>query len=146
MTHDTWHVTRDKWHVTCYMWHVTCDRWQVKHDMWHATCDMRQVIHDMLHVTCDTWNMTCDMLWGVNILSKFHLPSSYFLWFTILWTSRGKGSLTDWMNDEAVCRTAPATPGLLIILTKILSLARYVTDSDISLKSKLTERIFLFYI
>ena len=50
------------------------------------------------------------------------------------------------MNDEAVCRTAPATPGLLIILTKILSLARCVTDSDISLKSKLTERIFFLYI
>ena len=27
--------------------------------------------------------MTCDMLWGVNILSKFQLPSSYGFWFMI---------------------------------------------------------------
>ena len=61
--------------------------------------------------------MTCDMFGGVNILSKFQLPSSYRLWFMILWRSGGKGSLTDsvnqWINDEAVYRTAPATPGLL---------------------------------
>ena len=27
----------------------------------------------------------------------------------------GKGSLSDLINDGGVCRTAPATPGLLII-------------------------------
>ena len=81
------------------MWHVTCDAW---------------------HVTRDTWHMTHDMFGGVNILSKFQLPSSYRLWFMILWRSGGEGSLTqrinEWMNYEAVYRTAPATPGLLITL------------------------------
>ena len=43
-------------------------------DMWHMTCDMKC---DMWHVKGDTWHMKCDMLWGVSILSKFHLPSSY---------------------------------------------------------------------
>ena len=83
-----WH---DMWHVTCDMWHVT---WHVTHDMWYV--------------------------WGVNILSKFQLPSSYGLWFIILWISGGKGwlneSMNKSMNDEAVYRTAPATPGLLISL------------------------------
>ena len=50
---------------------------------------------------------------GVNILSKFQLPSSYRLWFMILWRYFRK-SITEWISDEAVCRTAPATPGLSI--------------------------------
>ena len=67
---------------------------------------------DTRHVTCDTWHVTHDT-WGVNILSKFQLPSSYGLWFMIFWRFGGKGLLTDWLNHEGVCRTAPATPGLL---------------------------------
>ena len=43
------------WYVTHYMWHVTWDIW---------------------HMTHDTWHVTCDMLRGVNIFSKFQLPSS----------------------------------------------------------------------
>ena len=91
---------KKKWHVTCDTWHVTCDMWPVTHDMWH--------------VTRDTFG-------GVSILSKFQLPSSYRLWFMILWRSGGKGWLNELMNewinqlinDEAVYRTDPATPGLL---------------------------------
>ena len=33
----------------------------------------------------------------------------------MFWRSGGKGSLTQSVNYEGVCRTAPATPGLLII-------------------------------
>ena len=69
----------------------------------------------MWHMTRDTWHLTCDMFGGVNILSKFQLPSSYRLWFMILWRSGGKGWLGELMNHEAVYRTAPATPGLLKI-------------------------------
>ena len=78
--------------------------------MWHV---------DARHVTRDMWHMT--RLGGVNILSKFQLPSSYRLWFTILWRSRGKGWVTQLINDKAVYRTAPATPGLLIIYTLYVS-------------------------
>ena len=53
------------------------------------------------------------MFGGVNIFSKFQLPSSYRLWIMILWRSGGKGSLSEWPNYVAVYRTAPATPGLL---------------------------------
>ena len=85
------HFVRKK--KNCDIWHVTCDTW---------------------HVTCDMWHVTCDLFKGVNILSKFQLPSSYCLWFMILWRSGGKGTLTDWFNElmnyKAVYRTAPATP------------------------------------
>ena len=32
---------------------------------------------DIWHLTPDMWQMTCDKWWGVNIHSKFQLPSSY---------------------------------------------------------------------
>ena len=80
-------------------WHVTGDTWYVTRDTWHVTRDMWQVTHD---TGC-----------GVNILSKFQLSRSNRLGFTMLWISGGKSSLTELMNDEAVYRTAPATPGLL---------------------------------
>ena len=58
------------------------------------TCDTWHVTRDMQHVTRDKWHVTCDMLLGGNIISKFQLPSSS-------------------INYKGVCRTAPATPGLL---------------------------------
>ena len=112
--------------MTCDVWHVT---------LWHVTCDM-------WHVTCDTWHMTCEMFGGVNILSKFQLPSSYCFWFMILWRSERKGSLNEWMNeliiDEAVYRTAPATPGLLNRLChsdQELSKSRRASKSNLWFKS-----------
>ena len=62
-----------------------------------------------------TWHVTRDMFGWVNILSKFQLPSSYRFWFMILWRyvrKRLTESINESMNDEAVCRTASATPGL----------------------------------
>ena len=85
---------------------MTCDVWHVTSDTWHMTCDI-------WHMTRDMWHVKFDMLWGVNILSKFQLPSSSGLWFRIFWRLGGKGWLSDWMSNEADCRTAPATPGLL---------------------------------
>ena len=80
-------------------------------DMRHMTCYMWQVTHDKGH-------MTWDMLWGVNILSKFQLSSPNCLWFMILWRFWGKGSRTKSINNKAVCRTAMATLGLLIMFLK----------------------------
>ena len=34
----------------------------------------------------------------------------------MFWRIGGKGSLNEWINDEGVCRTASAIPGLLKIL------------------------------
>ena len=58
--------------INCDMWHVTPNTW---------------------HVTHDTWHVTCDMFGGVNILLKFQLPSSFCLWFMILWRSKEKALL-----------------------------------------------------
>ena len=72
-----------------------------------TNCNNRYVTRDMWHVTCDTW-------WGVNILSKFHIPSSYTLGLTVSWRLWTKGRPTEWMDqlikDEGVYRTAPARP------------------------------------
>ena len=56
--------------------HLTLDTWHVTHDTWRVT-------RDMWHVTCDTW-------WGVNIITKCQLPSSFGLWFMIFWRLGGK--------------------------------------------------------
>ena len=72
----------------------------------------------MWHVTCDTLHVTCDIWWGVNILSKCKLPNSYvffYLWYLKIWRKRLADTMTEWINKEGVCKTAPATPGLLII-------------------------------
>ena len=60
---------------------------QKKNYMWHVT-------RDMWHMTRDTWHMTRDTFGGLNILSKFQLPSSYRLWYMILSRSGGKGWVT----------------------------------------------------
>ena len=49
----------------------------------------------------------------MNILSKFQLSSSSGLGLTMFWIYFHKPSLNNWINHKAVCRTAPATPGLL---------------------------------
>ena len=43
--------------------------------------------------TPDTWHMTCDTWWGVIMLSKFQLPSSYGLGVMMFWRFGGKGLL-----------------------------------------------------
>ena len=58
----------------------------------------KYVTRDMWHVTRDTWHVTCDTFGGVNIISKFQLPSSYRLWFMILWRYFRK-RLTDLINQ-----------------------------------------------
>ena len=76
-----------KKNVTCDTWHMTCDMW---------------------HVTCDKWNMSFDMLWGVNILSKFQFLSSFGLYFIISWRLGGEG----WLNELYNCRTPDSNSSL----------------------------------
>ena len=67
--------------------------------------------HDM---KCDTWHVTCDM-WHVT---KFQLPSSYCLWFMILWRLGRKGGRTELTNYELI--NHEATLGLLIIVSLLI--------------------------
>ena len=46
-------------------------------------------------------------------MSKFQPSSSNGLEAMMFWISGGKGWLAHWINHKAVCRTDPATPGLL---------------------------------
>ena len=50
--------------------------------------------------TCDTWHLKCDTWWGVNILSKFQLRSSFGFGGNVIWRSGGKGSLTRSVNQS----------------------------------------------
>ena len=88
----------------------------------------------MWHMPCDTWHVTHETWLVVNTVSKCQVSSSNGLVFMALWIFGRKGwpTCNQWMNDQGVCRTAPATPSLLktwqnlsdifkIIITKILS-------------------------
>ena len=68
----------------------------------------------MWHVTPDTWHLTRGG--GVKIFKKFQVSSFYGLGVMIFEDLVEKAdSLTDLISDKVVCRTAPATPGLLIM-------------------------------
>ena len=69
------------------------------YDMWHLTRDTLHVTPDKWHLTHDMWHLTYDTWWGVNILSKFQLPSSYGLGVMMIRRFVGKGSLTESMNE-----------------------------------------------
>ena len=55
----------------------------------------------MQHMTRDMWHVTPDMLWGVNILSKFQLSSPYGFWFILYFEDLEEKAdwLTDWINQ-----------------------------------------------
>ena len=75
---------------------------------------MGQMTRDMWHMTHDIWHLTHDRGGGeVNLLSKYQLPSSYGLGGKVFWIFGGKDWHTQLINDVGVCRTAPATLGLL---------------------------------
>ena len=86
---------------------ITCDRWHMTVDTWKLTCDTRHVTRDTWHLTClGGWTFSqnfsslaltvCDLWYYEDLEEKAHLPN-------------------EWINHEAVYRTAPATRGLLMI-------------------------------
>ena len=92
------------------IWHVTCDMWHMTGDIWHVICDK----------PCDMWHVTHDRLGKVNLLLKVQLPSSYSLRVKVYWRYFHRPSLNpsnQSISDKGICRTSPATPGLLIIFT-----------------------------
>ena len=62
-------------------------------------------------VTCDTWHVTCYIQGVVIIVSKCQVQVIYYL--LKIWRKRMSDWINEWMNDEFVSRTAPATLGLL---------------------------------
>ena len=88
-----WHVTRDMCHVTRDMCHVTRDTWHVTRDTWHVT---RLGVWTFSQNFSSLALTVCDLGYYEDLEEKAH-------------------GLNEWINDKAVYRTAPATPGLLNI-------------------------------
>ena len=77
----------------------------------------------MRHVTRDTWHMTPDT-WHVTLGGGWTICQNFSSLALLVWARKWFEDLEEkdrWLNqlisDEAVYRTAPATQGLLIILS-----------------------------
>ena len=71
---------------------------------------------DMWHMTCDIWHMTHGVAWTFSQNFSCLALMAWDLWCCEYLEEKADW-LTEWinelMNDEAVYRAAPATPGLL---------------------------------
>ena len=89
----------------------------------------------MWHVIPDKWHVTYDT-WKVGEGEPFQLCISDSLGAKIFWRYFHKGWLTEsvnqLMNDKGVCRTAPATPGLLVLFRKKCQMVSPTTSKNIS--------------
>ena len=76
--------------------------------------------------------MTHDTWCGVNILSKLQLSSSNYGSYDDLkiWRKRISDSVNQLTKDEAACRTARATPGLLTIMRAIIGVGMKLSCGD----------------
>ena len=86
--------------MTCNTWDVTCDIWHVTGDSWH--------------MTYDTWHMTH----GVSRTFPQNFSYLYFtglgvMMYLKIWWKKMNHWMNQLMKHEDVCRTAPATLGLL---------------------------------
>ena len=70
---------------------------------------------DTWHVTQDTWHVTHDGWREVNLISKIQLPRSYSLGLKMFWRYFHNDLINELVNDKGVCRTVPATQGLVKI-------------------------------
>ena len=111
---------------------MTSSKKKRKNDTWHLT-------HDMCHLTCNT-------LWEFNILWKFQVRSSYGLDVKVFWIFGGKGWVSLLINDEGVCRTAPAK-GLLNMVYSylVITIASVIRDCQmLFLNIKLHSQLSFF--
>ena len=89
-----------KWHMTRDMWHVTFDTWHVTSDTWHVTRD-----------TFGGWTFS----WNFSFLALTVCDLWYYEYL-----EEKDDSISQWINYEAICRTAPATLGPSITLYIII--------------------------
>ena len=114
------------------MWHVTRDTWHVTHDTWH--------------VTRDPWHVTRDTFGGVNILSKCQLPSSYCLWFMILWRyfrKRMNHLINEWITKLFVGQPRLHRVSQLLLDFKILFNCFIITLIDLQ-RDGVTKKCFRY--
>ena len=116
-------MTGDKWEEVNLLWKfqlpssyglgVRGDMWHLKCDTWHLTCEIWHVTNDMCHVTHRGWWTLCKNSRSPSLM--------VWVWRCLEDSELKDDRLNQWMNNKGVCRTAPATPGLLKIL-KVLFL------------------------
>ena len=88
--------------------------------MWRMTHDTRHVTHDTWHVTHDTWHVTCDT-WHILGGGRWTFSNNFCSLGLLVWawrcfeeiSQRISYRFNQSINDKGVCRTAPATQGLL---------------------------------
>ena len=68
-------------------------------------------------MTPDMWRMTHGGGWTFSGNFSYLALTVWDLWYLEDWEEKGQG-LNELINDEAVCRTALATPGLLNALVQ----------------------------
>ena len=76
---------------------------------------MEQLTPDIWYVTCDIRHVSRDTQGVMTIVSKFQVPSSYGLGVLKIMNKRIT-NFNELMNAKGVCRTAPATLGLVMIV------------------------------
>ena len=87
------------------MWHVACDTWHVTRNMWH----MRRLRGWIFSQNFSSLALTvCDIM--------------------KIWRKRLTDLINEWINEEAVYRIAPGTPGLLKMLFWMSSLTEALVD------------------
>ena len=127
-----WHVTHDTWHVTRDTWHVTHDRWEevkLLSTFQLANSYGLGVRGEMWHLTCDTWHLTPDMChnhmthrgWWTLCQNSSSIALTVWVWRCFEDSELRDDRISQLINNEDVCRTAPATPGLLKIQTPALT-------------------------
>ena len=118
MTRDTWHITCDMCWVGSEHWtfsqnvsslalpvlelEVTCDPWHLTPDTWHVTQEIWRVSHRGWGTSCQSLRSLAQTVWK-SFKKKKDWEKKDLL-------------LTQLLNYKGVCRTAPATPGLLFII------------------------------
>ena len=86
--------------------------------MWHVTSDTS-------HLTCDNWKRTCWGRWTLSQNVRSLALTIWKWWFVENIFTKDVG-LNQLMNHKGVCRTAPATPGLLKRLNYYLKIHYYL--------------------
>ena len=77
---------------------MACDRWHMTHDMWPVTRDMWHMIRNRWWTLCKNFRSLALLVWDLGCFEDLE-------------------EMDRWL-DGGVCRTAPATPGLLITVPK----------------------------
>ena len=91
---------------------LICVLWPIKHPHWTLPYLYEKKKDLSLHVTCDTWHMTHGVGWTFSQHFSYLAQTVWDSWCCEYFKEKDE-LMNQLTNYKAVCRTAPATPGLL---------------------------------